>query len=177
MCAKTIAQPTTTVVHTFALASGCFLSGAMFCISAIMIPTLLDTNTESRSLVAHWARLYHYGSMMMPSMSAAIGVVYGYAATQYKERHRKQRMRCIAAGALTMGIAPFTFWAMAATNNALFAIKDSASDVAASADVNVMARDLVMRWAFLHSIRSFLPLAGVMVAFWGISETQQSGVS
>ncbi|KAG5987268.1 hypothetical protein E4U54_005066 [Claviceps lovelessii] len=164
-----------TVAHALALASGCFLSGAMFCISAIMIPALLDTDAEGSSLVAHWARLYHYGSMMMPSMSAAITIVYVYAASQYSQSHREQRVRCIAAGALTIAIAPFTFYVMAPTNKALFAMGNAASAAAASADANEKARGLVIRWAVLHAVRSCMPLAGVIVASVGLSEAQQAG--
>ncbi|KAG6016305.1 hypothetical protein E4U43_003914 [Claviceps pusilla] len=171
MCVRMAYQPTMTAAHALALASGCFLSGAMFCISAVMVPALLDTDAESSSLVAHWARLYHYGSMMMPSMSAAITIVYVYAAAQYHQSRRKQRVRCVAAGALTMAIVPFTFYAMAPTNNALFAMGNAAPDA------DETARSLVIKWAVLHAVRSCMPLAGVMVASVGLPEAQQPGGS
>ncbi|KAG6026292.1 hypothetical protein E4U40_002193 [Claviceps sp. LM458 group G5] len=169
MCAAILRGIAPTGAHVIALASGVFLSGAMFSISAIMIPTLLDTNTEPAGLTKQWARLYHYGSVMMPSMSVAIAAVYGLAWMQYGQSPSEQGMRCLAAGALTMAIAPYTWFAMIPTNNALFAMAASGPDFAGKQDANDKARGLVMKWVILHSIRSIIPLAGAIVGFMGIS--------
>ncbi|KAG6184262.1 hypothetical protein E4U36_002118 [Claviceps purpurea] len=174
MCAAMLRGFAPTGVHVVALASGVFLSGAMFCISAIMIPTLLDTNTEPAGLTKQWASLYHYGSVLMPSMSVAIAAVYGFASTQYGQS--PQGMRCLAAGALTLAIAPYTWLAMIPTNNALFAMAASAPSFAGTQDANEKARGLVMKWVILHSIRSILPLAGAIMGFTGISSGQEGVV-
>ncbi|KAG5962287.1 hypothetical protein E4U58_003937 [Claviceps cyperi] len=169
MCAAILRGFAPTGVHVIALASGVFLSGAMFSVSAIMVPTLLDTNTEPAGLTKQWARLYHYGSVLMPSMSVAIAAVYGFASMQYGQSARKQGMRCLAAAALTVAIAPYTWLAMIPTNNALFAMAASAPDLAGAQGANEKARGLVMKWVVLHSIRSILPLAGAIMGLTGIS--------
>ncbi|KAG5992477.1 hypothetical protein E4U52_002789 [Claviceps spartinae] len=168
MCAAILRGFAPTGVHVVALASGVFLSGAMFSVSTIMIPTLLDTNKEPAGLTKQWARLYHYGSVLMPSMSVAIAAIYGFAWMQYRQSPSEQGMRCLAAGALTMAIAPYTWFAMIPTNNALFAIAASGSDFAGTQGANEKARGLVMKWVILHSIRSILPLAGAVMGFTGI---------
>lgn len=133
----------------------------MMSLSAIMIPVLLNTNTESAHLIRQWACLYHYGHIYMPAVSVAATGLYGYSALRKRASNRLQWRIYVAAGATTITMVPFTWLMMAPTNNTLFGLAASAVDLRT-------VQELVVRWAWLHAVRSVFPLVGAILGLVGV---------
>lgn len=132
--------------------------GAMISLSGVTVPVILDTITDTPTLLRQWARMYHYGHIAAPSMAVTTLAMYIYSATRCAGQ--KQTM-LLAAGATTILIVPFTFAFMVSTNNVLFGLKEG-SDAGKVVEFEG-ARDLVVKWTKLHFARSLFPLAGAMV--------------
>ncbi|KAF2232872.1 DUF1772-domain-containing protein [Viridothelium virens] len=156
-----------------AVITGSFLSGAMLSISLITVPFLLDTNTQPAHMVRQWTRLYHYGHILLPSLSIITCLLYIYTAIGKRGSSKvppRYWTSHLTAGAVTVLMVPFTLIFMAPTNNALFQIdeetKSPGGEMAASLD-NVQA--LVRLWTKMHAIRSLFPLYGAVVGMKGLS--------
>lgn len=139
----------------------------MMSLSTIVIPVFLDTDTESTRLVRQWARLYHYGHLYMPAVSVAVTGLYGYAALRKRASNRKQWLIYAAAGATTITMVPFTWLMMVPTNNTLFRLEALASATASAVDLSTV-QELVVRWAWLHVVRSVFPLVGAILGLVGV---------
>ena len=136
-------------------------------LSAIVVPVLLDTNTESTHLIRQWARLYHYGHLYMPAISVSATGLYSYAALRKRALHRKQWIIYAAAGVTTIAMVPFTWLIMDPTNNALFRLNELASATALAVDLSTV-QGLAVKWAWLHVLRSMFPLAGAILGLVGV---------
>ena len=137
-------------------------------ISAVAIPVFLDTDIESNNLLRQWARLYHYGHKYMPAVSVSATSLYGYGALRKRASHRKQWLLYAAAGATTITMVPFTWVMMATTNEHLFRLKGVASTGTASAVELRTVQELVVKWAWLHVVRSVFPLVGAILGLVGV---------
>jgi hypothetical protein len=82
-------------------------------------------------------------------------------AYQQKGQGQPAWTRYGLAGALTIGIVPFTIIAMTATNNALMQVASGATALGEDA-----TRSLLLKWKGLNMVRSMLPLAGAVVGLW-----------
>jgi hypothetical protein len=69
------------------------------------------------------------------------------------------------AGATTILMVPFTWIFMAPTNNTLFRLENE-SKVASVANL-AEAQELVIKWSWLHVVRSLFPLAGAILGTTG----------
>ena len=138
-------------------------------LSVIAIPVFLDTNTDSTHLVRQWARLYHYGHFYMPAVSVATTGLYEYVGLRNRASHRKQWLIYTAAGAITITMVPFTWLMMGPTNDRLFRLLAvaSASASASAVDLGVL-QGLVVRWAWLHIVRSVFPMVGAILGLVGV---------
>lgn len=136
-------------------------------LSAFVVPVLLDTDTESTHLVRQWARLYHYGHIYLPALSVGTTGLYGYIALRPDPSEQKHWLTYAAAGATTITMVPFTWLVMVPTNNALFRLEALAAETASDVDLNTV-RGLVVRWAWLHVVRSLFPLVGAILGFAGV---------
>lgn len=134
-------------------------------LSTVVVPVLLDTNTESAHLLRQWVRLYHYGHILMPAVCVATCGLYGYAALSKRALLRREWLLYAVAGVTTISMVPFTWAMMAPTNNILFGME--ASTTASVADLGAV-QELVVRWAWLHAVRSLFPLAGVIVGLTSV---------
>lgn len=144
-------------------------------LSVIVIPVFLDTDTEPTQLIRHWARLYRYGGFYMPALSVAVTGLYGYSALRKRTSNRKQWLIYAAAGATTITMVLFTLLMMAPTNNILLRMEALASASATASAVGLSTvQDLVVRWAWLHVVRSVFPLVGAILGLVGI--LQEFGV-
>ena len=141
------------------------------CLSAMVIPVFLDTDTETgpTHLLRQWTRLYHYGHMYMPALSVATCGIYGVVASSKYGSNSKQWLVYAAAAVTTIAIVPFTWFVMAPTNNILFRLESSTSyyESASGTDMT-FAQELVVKWSRLHSFRSIFPLVGAILGFIGI---------
>ncbi|KAI1378722.1 hypothetical protein F4677DRAFT_443209 [Hypoxylon crocopeplum] len=142
-----------TGVQAIALVTGAFLSGAMMSVSFVAVPAMLDTTIEASHLRTQWARLYHYGHHVLPAIAVGTCLLHMYTALS------KGRLFALA-GITTVGIAPFTWVFMAATNVELFRL---GAQPLGQADMS-RVRELVVKWTWLHVARSLLPLVGAIIA-------------
>ena len=142
----------------------------MISLSIVAIPVFLDTDTDSAQLVRHWAHLYRYGGLYMPALSVTATGLYAYAALRNRASDRKQWILYAAAGATTIAMVPFTLLMMAPVNNTLLRLEASASASVATVSVVGLGsvKELVVRWAWLHAIRSVFPLIGGILGLVGV---------
>lgn len=131
-------------------------------LSVFVIPVLLGTNSDAGHTVCQWALLYHYGRQYMPALCLATCGLYGAAILA---RHKAKWQYALAIMS-TIAMVPFTWVAMAPTNNTLFGL-DKASRSGAVVDPSLV-RGLVVKWAWLHVARSLFPLLGVLLGFTGL---------
>ncbi|KAH7324117.1 hypothetical protein BKA65DRAFT_406534 [Rhexocercosporidium sp. MPI-PUGE-AT-0058] len=141
-----------------AVLTGSALSGAMISLSTITIPVFLDTDTEPAHLLRHWARLYHYGHIYMPTLCVTTFALYVFTAIRHSSNRRQWR-NYVIAGLLTITMVPFTWLVMVPTNDNLQALAET---TALTVDL-VQLRGIVVTWAWLHIARSTFPLVGAIV--------------
>ncbi|KAH6722848.1 hypothetical protein BKA61DRAFT_626151 [Leptodontidium sp. MPI-SDFR-AT-0119] len=134
-----------------AVLTGSALSGAMISLSTITIPVFLDTDTEPAHLLRHWARLYHYGHIYMPTLCVTTFALYVFTAIRHSSNGKKWR-NYVIAGLTTITMVPFTW----------FRMKALVETTALTVDL-VQIREIVVTWAWLHIARSMFPLVGAIV--------------
>lgn len=139
----------------------------MISLSAVAIPVFLDTNHHSTLLLSQWVRTYHYGHIYMPALCVGTCGLYGFTVLS-NSRNGKHYLRYILAGATTLAMVPFTWVFMAPTNNILFGWEEaSAKDSPLMIELSVV-QDIVMKWAWLHVVRSLFPFLGMILGFSGL---------
>lgn len=131
-----------------------------------MVPVFLDTDVEPKYLLRHWARLYHYGHIYMPSVCVATVGLYAYTALSKRAANNKQWLMYAAAAATTITMVPFTWAMMTSTNDALFQLESQAWAPAMASTVDLRSvQEMVVRWTWLHVTRSIFPLIGAILGF------------
>lgn len=151
-------------------------------LSLLAVPVMLDTAPDSLHLLRQWARMYYYGQRSMPRLAIATSLLYGYALFRRRNETEAAGRRTTTTGrkakepanpgrpwaglamaaGLTLAIIPYTLLVMAPTNNRLFALEElgrADTNAASLAD----AKELVIRWRWLHMIRSSMPLIGAVI--------------
>lgn len=172
-------QTTETVLQASAVVAGSFLSGmyfvfgvgvgatsncpcpgAMMSLSLVAVPVFIDTDTQSSHLLAHFVRLYHYGHRLMPSL--AVGTFALYATSSYKAHAVDDIwLKPLIPGVITLLLVPFTWIIMTPTNYALFDLYNQGK---AEKKVDIgQVRRLVVKWKWLHIVRSLFPLLGAVL--------------
>ena len=134
-------------------------------LSLIAVPVFLDTTTEAAHLVYHWARTYHYGHLVLPTMAVGTAGLYAYAAARRRAAKRSWA-GVLAAGLTTVAMVPFTWIFMVPTNDKLFGLEiafRAAQSAAAPAASLGEVRELIVKWSWLHVTRSVFPLAGAVL--------------
>lgn len=122
----------------------------------VAVPAILDTAAETAHLRTQWARLYHYGHYVLPGIAVGTCLLHMYTAAIGTGGGRLLTL----AGVITVGIAPFTWTFMAATNAELFRLEQKRLGREDMSRV----RKLVVRWTWLHFVRSLLPMVGAVMA-------------
>ncbi|KAK4168183.1 hypothetical protein QBC43DRAFT_115655 [Cladorrhinum sp. PSN259] len=152
-----------------AVITGSFLSGAMASLSIMAVPVFLDTTPEAPLLFTQWARMYHYGHQVLPTMAVGTLLLYAYTAVKRRggsSQNPKQAKRSwgpiALAGLTTVVMIPFTWIFMVPTNNELFRL-ELVSRAEPAVKGLAEAKELVVKWAWLHLARSLFPLAGAVV--------------
>ena len=131
----------------------------------VTVPVLLDTTTDAALLYRQWARMYHYGHLIIPAMAVGTSLLYGYTCTQKREAQKPWGLFAWA-GLVTVSIAPFTWIFMVPINDELFRL-ESATNAEPSPLGLSEAKQLVLRWSWLHFTRSLLPLMGAILGILG----------
>lgn len=141
-------------------------SGAMMSLSLVTVPVFLDTTTDAAQLFFQWARMYHYGHQILPSMAVCTLLLHGYTCT--KKRGVKRPWGLFAlAGVTTVSIIPFTWIFMMPLNNELFLLEAASRAEPPHLLEFAEAKKLVVKWTWLHFTRSLLPLAGAIIGTLG----------
>jgi hypothetical protein len=135
----------------------------MMSLSLMTIPLFLDTNTQSAHMLHQWVRLYHYGHLLLPSMSLATLALYAYVALSKRASGAPWTSYAVA-GAVTVCMIPFTLIVMVPTNDTLFALESGVKVSAAVASLDYV-RELVTKWGRMHLVRSLFPLLGATLGF------------
>ncbi|KAJ5242265.1 uncharacterized protein N7469_000592 [Penicillium citrinum] len=149
-----------------AVIGGSFLTGAMACLSGVVIPVFLDTDTDSAHLLRQWVRVYHYGHIYMPTLCVGTFGLYQYTAL-HKYRKNGDWLLYAVAGATTIAMVPFTWIFMAPTNNVLFGLDKSAT-TSTLVENFASVQNIVVKWSWLHDFRCIFPFVGVLLGFRGI---------
>ncbi|KAE9364960.1 DUF1772-domain-containing protein [Stipitochalara longipes BDJ] len=148
-----------------AVVTGSFLSGAMMSLSLMAVPVLLETTTEAPQLFFQWVRMYHYGHQVLPTMAVGTFLLYSYTCTK-RTKAKKPWGFFGLAGLATISMLPFTWFVMVSTNSELFRL-----EAASKVDPLVMgilgAKQLVVKWSWLHFTRSLMPLVGAILGTLG----------
>ena len=134
----------------------------MSALSLITVPVFLETITDPATLVRQWSRLYTRGKNTAPPVALPTYALYGYAAFTRRAAGRPWEMLA-AAGATTLLIVPFTIGIMLPTNNEL-ARQEKRADDGEKLEVEGVRR-LVVKWNWLHFVRSLFPLVGAVLGF------------
>lgn len=141
--------------------------GGIASLSHFAMPGLLSAPVSGRLLAQQWQTMYSMGKATMPSIALVSLAAYGYAAYGRSRRHLDWK-RYAVAGALTLGIVPFTLGFMQPTNRSLMQIASGGATAAMVNDDSVRA--LITTWAGLNLIRSLLPLCGAVVGLWALMQ-------
>ena len=134
-------------------------------LSLVAVPVLLDTTTQAPQLFNQWARMYHYGHQVLPTMAIGTFLLYSYTSAR-KCSAKKPWGYFLVAGVTTMSILPFTWIFMVPTNNELFRLEE-VSKAEPSVRAIAGAKELVVHWSWLHFARSLLPLGGAIMGMIG----------
>lgn len=134
-------------------------------LSLMAVPVLLDTTTQATQLYHQWVRMYHYGHQVLPTMAVATFLLYGYAAIKRRRARRSWGIFALA-GLTTLSMLPFTWLIMVPTNNELFR-RERLGVTDQSIQGIEEAKDLVVKWSWMHLTRSLMPLVGTIVGTLG----------
>lgn len=152
----------------------------MITLSTITVPVLLDTTTHPPQLLHQWVRTYHYGHISLPTISIATAILYFYIAASQSSRNKPWR-RAALVGVLTVIMVPFTWVCMSPTNDVLFGLQresqirglnqtltegsGAGAGIEGEGDVATLegVTELVVRWGWMHLVRSLFPLAAAVV--------------
>ncbi|KAI0595127.1 hypothetical protein F4775DRAFT_595616 [Biscogniauxia sp. FL1348] len=155
----------TTGAQATAVITGSFLSGAMMSLSLMAVPVLLDSTTQAPQLFHQWTRMYHYGHQVLPTMAVGTLLLHGYTALRRRAAKRSWGI-FLLAGIITVSMLPFTWLVMVPTNNELFRLETvSRTDPAVMTIEN--AKELVVKWSWMHFTRSLMPLTGAILGTLG----------
>ncbi|KAL2168780.1 hypothetical protein VTG60DRAFT_6819 [Thermothelomyces hinnuleus] len=163
-----------------ALLLGTLSAGANLTLSAFLVPRLLESPTPL--MLRQWVRTYRRGASTVPFAAGLAAAAYAYlyylGTRGGVSASALLRARAyLAAGALTIGIVPYTLAVMAGTNSELKrmeravgeaasadAAADAAEEVPAGEEVVVVeeesAKRLVDWWGVLNLGRGVMLLAG-----------------
>ena len=140
-------------------------SGAMLSLSTMVVPVFLDTNSSGTNMVQQWSRLYHYGHIYLPALSVMAAGLYEYVGLCQYASGSKYWPFYAVAGVTTITMVPFTWVFMSPTNGLLFGLE--ASIPSTTVDLTSV-QGLVVKWGWLHAVRSLFPLAGAVLGCIGI---------
>lgn len=150
-------------------------------LSLMAVPVLLDTTTSAPELFHQWARMYHYGHQILPGM--AIGTFFLYALVSIRKcrANEPKPWRLFAlAGCVTLSIIPFILLVMKPVNDELFRLEAMTRivhmGIQSEASIKGIkgAKELVVKWSWMHFTRSWFPLVGAVIGALGMIRNENS---
>lgn len=141
------------------------------------VPALLSGKHEDElsphTAVKQWRRVYETGKAQNPPVAAGTSAALFYLAWSFRAgtplyRQTKYSLSGLycAAAVLTLGIVPFTFTAMARTNNTL--MSRSKEELEPSKRISTELDDLLRKWISLNGVRSLFPLVASFVGIFAV---------
>ncbi|GAD96241.1 C6 transcription factor [Paecilomyces variotii No. 5] len=165
------------MAQAIGVAGSAWLSGNIASYSMNTIPALLNGKDEDQlsnnTAVKQWKRVYQKGKAQNPPIAAVTSAALFYLAWSFragtplyqKATYSLSGLYC-AAGVLTLGIIPFTFIAMARTNNTL--MSRSKEELAPSQSTSAELDGLLRDWISLNGVRSLFPLVASFVGILAV---------
>ncbi|KAL4902184.1 hypothetical protein BDW74DRAFT_169671 [Aspergillus multicolor] len=164
------------VAQAVGLTGAAYLAGNIFAYSYATIPAL-EASAQKHSapaplLAKQWSELYARGKAQNPPIAAITAAAFAYLAWSVHSG-KSAALEVLApknavylysaAAALTVGIVPWTIFAMTKTNDALH--ERAAEIYVATEKTGQEVKELFARWRVLNAIRGVLPLVGGLVGF------------
>ncbi|KAK2460998.1 hypothetical protein APHAL10511_006939 [Amanita phalloides] len=176
-----------------AILSSAFASGGIISLSLLTVPALLlpsaslpPSSSPSRapatplSHLAHqWLLIHHRGKHIYPSLAATSALAFSYLATySLHSRPDKLARMYVTAAAFTIAIVPFTLGVIMPTNRRIEACamrhlrldqesekeeEEEDKDKAEREKEDQDMPQLMVKWAWLNTIRGVFPLMGAAI--------------
>ncbi|KZT69257.1 DUF1772-domain-containing protein [Daedalea quercina L-15889] len=143
------------IAQLVGIGSSGYLAGFVSAASILGVPPLYFAPPEVAT--KQWAKIYHTGAAIVPATAATSFLAYLYLS--YNSGHTvspAEGYAYLAAGALTLAVAPYTLLTMMTTNRAIEAIAES-KDAAAQGD---QVTSLIQKWNKLNLGRASGPIIG-----------------
>ncbi|KAF9254833.1 DUF1772-domain-containing protein, partial [Marasmius fiardii PR-910] len=157
------------IAQAIGIAGSAFLSGSMISTSIISAPALLTPSAlySSTHLALQWRNMYSRGVRMGPPLTVFVSSAYLFLAFIFSKR---SNTRCLsqlyaAAGALTLGVIPYTLFVMKPTNDAL-ALKAIDGPEGESTSRIGETEEMVENWIKMNLFRGFIALGGSAVGLY-----------
>jgi hypothetical protein len=159
------------IAQTVGITTSAILAGFVSSASFTLVPRMLESPTPL--LLKQWGNAYNVGKRNAPPFAALSSACYFYLAYTLPSNAEKAKLYgYLAAGALTIGIIPYTVLVMLPTNKKLLAkveetkaltVKDEVVEIGLG---NETAHKLVDSWGVLNLGRAVLLTAGSLVGTW-----------
>ncbi|KAH6656482.1 hypothetical protein BKA67DRAFT_531752 [Truncatella angustata] len=164
---STLSSPVPIMAIASIVASA-WASGAGAAISFFTITPILRSSAPREVMLEQWHIAFNLGKAFMPPFAAAIAA--SYTAVAYTCFTRSLEWRGFAAaGALTIGIVPFTILFILETVGELEGMIARGRQTALKDDEDSeKVRTALGRWSRLNLARAVLPLAGTGSAVWNL---------
>ncbi|KAL5001742.1 hypothetical protein BDV10DRAFT_182307 [Aspergillus recurvatus] len=158
------------------LTGAAYLAGNISAYSFATIPALQASqnrhNAPASLIAKQWSELYARGKAQNPPIAAITAAAFAYLAWSVHSG-KSAALEVLApknavylysaAAALSVGIMPWTIFAMMKTNEALHERAKEAFAVTEKTGDEV--KELLAKWKVLNAIRAALPLVGGLVGF------------
>ncbi|KAK4981172.1 hypothetical protein LTR28_002469 [Elasticomyces elasticus] len=128
----------------------------MMSLFLLTIPMMNETAPSTEILLLQWKRVFQRGHVRGPALSVVTGVTYAYVVYA-KSLHGQDWRGFALAGITTVSMIPYTWVAMADTNNKLWAA--ATGEPKASFGITE-AKRLTTKWSRLNVARAMFPMVG-----------------
>ncbi|KAG7091763.1 hypothetical protein E1B28_008165 [Marasmius oreades] len=163
------------IAQALGISGSAFVAGSIISISVISAPVLLTPTSffSTAHAALQWKHLYTRGATLMPPLALVASLAHFYLAWKAHtlesviSSSRSLTRLYMTAGALTIGIVPWTLLVMAPTNDALIRkAVDSPTEAAVASSKTYETEDLMEKWITLNFVRGLFPLAGTVAALY-----------
>ena len=159
------------IAQTLGITTSAVVAGFVSSASFALVPRMLESPTPL--LLKQWGNAYAAGKKNVPPFAALSSACYFYLAYTLPSDAQKAKLYgYLAAGALTIGIIPYTLLVMLPTNKKLLEKVDETKALTVKDEVvevglgNETAHKLVDSWGMLNLGRAVLLTAGSLVGAW-----------
>lgn len=114
-------------------------------------------------MLKQWSIIYNNGKAI-PLTAFVAAISYGVVAYNTRSRDLPRWKGFALASVLTVAVIPFTVTFMLSTNNEL----EAAAHNQIKSMSDERARNLIIKWARLNTIRVSLPIAGAIIGLWAL---------